>query len=245
MLTDADVAELYDVLNPWGPSDDWYLQHVMRAVSVVDVGCGTGTLLRRAKAAGHAGRLVGVDPDRAALAMARRTAGVEWVEGTAASMTWEDQFDLAVMANHAFQFLVEDDELRESLAAIARALPPRGAFVFETRNPAAREWESWTPAHPVDIVDRQGRSLRVLYNVPDVTGDVVTVTESTCQPDGTVLRTDQARLRFLAPDVLDRVLAEAGFVVEARYGGWEGEPFADSSSEIITTARIPATAHAR
>ncbi len=43
------------------------LSLAMDAPSVLDVGCGTGTMLHRARAAGHPGRLVGIDPDRAAL----------------------------------------------------------------------------------------------------------------------------------------------------------------------------------
>jgi SAM-dependent methyltransferase len=38
-----DPAAWYDVLNPWGPSDDFYLGLVMGAGRVLDVGCGTGT----------------------------------------------------------------------------------------------------------------------------------------------------------------------------------------------------------
>jgi SAM-dependent methyltransferase len=58
---------------PWGPSDDFYLSFVMDAPSVLDVGCGTGRLLHRAREAGHTGRLCGVDPDVAALERARRS----------------------------------------------------------------------------------------------------------------------------------------------------------------------------
>ena len=72
MYSDADAAALYDHLNPWGPSDDLYLSYVMAARSVLDVGCGTGMLLHRARELGHSGRLCGVDPDGAALARARR-----------------------------------------------------------------------------------------------------------------------------------------------------------------------------
>jgi len=64
-------AAWYDVLNPWGPSDDFYLGMVMAADRVLDVGCGTGRLLHRARDLGHAGRLCGLDPDPAMLHQAR------------------------------------------------------------------------------------------------------------------------------------------------------------------------------
>ena len=65
--SDEDAAALYDVLNPWGPSDDFYLAMMLDVRSVLDVGCGTGALLHRAREAGHTGRLCGVDPDEASL----------------------------------------------------------------------------------------------------------------------------------------------------------------------------------
>jgi len=42
--SDHSLAELYDLLNPWGPSDEFYLGLTMSAASVLDVGCGTGAL---------------------------------------------------------------------------------------------------------------------------------------------------------------------------------------------------------
>lgn len=74
MYSDAEAAALYDVLNTWGPSDDFYLALVMGANLVLDVGCGTGALLHRARQCGHAGRLRGVDPDPAMLGVAPRRA---------------------------------------------------------------------------------------------------------------------------------------------------------------------------
>ena len=49
----------------------FYLPLVMSARSVLDVGCGTGELLRLTRKAGHTGRLCGLDPANAMLDEAR------------------------------------------------------------------------------------------------------------------------------------------------------------------------------
>jgi SAM-dependent methyltransferase len=197
-------------------------------------------MLHRARERGHRGRLVGLDPDRAALDRARRRTDIEWVEGTAAEAKSDADFDLATMTGHAFQDLVTDQEIRASLAAVHGALRPGGRFIFETRHPQARAWEGWTPRNPDDVVaviDEAGRALRYWHDVDSVVGDVVTIRGIVAQPDGAVLRVLSERLRFLDAAALGRFLADAGFEVEAQYGGWNRESVTASSREIITIAR--------
>lgn len=241
MFSDADAAALYDLLNPWdpglSPADRFYHELVMAADSVLDVGCGTGAMLACARDHGHRGRLTGVDPDRAALDRARRRAGIEWAEGTAADAPWKACFDLAIMAGHAFQCLVTDHDLRASLAAIHAALREGGHFVFETRHPQARAWQDWNPSNGSDITGPVGRALRVWHEVESVTGDVVTLTETTARPDGTVLRVDRTSLRFPDTQTLSTLLTDAGFQIEAQYGDWHRGPITTSSREMITIAR--------
>ncbi|WIX79610.1 class I SAM-dependent methyltransferase [Amycolatopsis carbonis] len=236
MLSDDEAAELYDVLNTWGdfPADHFYDALVERAPNVLDVGCGTGGMLHHARDRGHRGRLVGLDPDRAALTRARRRTDVEWWEGTAAALSAEAEFDLVTMTGHAFQCLTADEDLRCSLSAIRRALRPGGRFAFETRHPRAKAWEDWTPAHPVTV--SRPRPLRLWHEVESVVGDVVSFTEAVADPEGTVLRVDRAALRFLGPDELDEFLTVAGFVVEERFGDWERGPLTEQSREIVTIA---------
>ena len=75
------------------------------------------------------------------------------------------------------------------------------------------------------------------YEIESVADDVVTLTEQTGDRDGTVLRVDRGSLRFLDVETLDRFLAETGFTLEARYGGWRREPLEAASDEIVTIAR--------
>lgn len=238
MYSDDDAAALYDVLNPSGPSDDFYLALMMDATSVVDVGCGTGALLHRARQAGHDGRLCGVDPDHASLSVARRRTDIEWVARTAASMRFDSEFELALMTGHAFQVLVDDDDVRESLVAVRAALADGGRFAFESRNPLVRAWEGWNPENAMDVIDPSGRPVRIWHEVEAVVGDVVTLTETTGNPDGTPLRVDRASLRFLDTDALAGFLADAGFLIETQYGGWSWEPLDPASPEIVTVARV-------
>jgi hypothetical protein len=51
------------------------------------------------------------------------------------------------------------------------------------------------------------------------------------------LRVDRASLRFLDADALAGFLADAGFQIEAQYGGWSRQPLDPASPEIITLAR--------
>jgi SAM-dependent methyltransferase len=236
LYSDADAAALYDVLNPWGPDSAFYLPLLMDARAALDLGCGTGQLLHRARESGHSGRLCGVDPDAAMLARAQRRRDIEWLSGTASSVPFVGEFDLAVMTGHAFQCLVEDDELQESLRAIHRALTPDGLFAFETRNPERRAWEDWH-GMSLEAKDPSGAHVRIAYDVEAVDRDVVTLTESTLDAAGVSLRVDRARLRFLDVAALDANLARAGFSVETRYGGWDREALSHDSTEIVTIAR--------
>jgi SAM-dependent methyltransferase len=236
MYSDDEAAALYDVLNPWGPSDDFYLDLVLRARSVIDLGCGTGQLLHRAREEGHSGRLCGVDPDRAMLEIARERADVEWVESKAAEIGFEHEFELALMTGHAFQALATDDDVRSSLDAIRRALIPGGHFAFETHNPLRRAWEDWDGAE-LESVDQRGRELLVWYEIQSVVGDLVTLTETTGTRGRKPLRVDSGNLRFLSVEALDGFLAESGWVVEERFGNWQREPFRADSDEIVTVAR--------
>jgi SAM-dependent methyltransferase len=241
VYSDADAAALYDVLNPWDPaiwpSDAFYDALVMAAGSVLDVGCGTGLMLHRARELGHGGRLAGLDPNGAALDRARRRPDIEWVQGAAADARWREEFQLVTMTSHAFQCLVGDDELHASLVAIRSALRPDGHFAFETRHPQARAWEAWNPSNASDVADSSGRTLRVWHNVEHIVGDVVTFAGTTADADGQVLRVERTSLRFLDPTTLDAFLTRAGFEIEARFGDWQRAPLNDESREIITIAR--------
>ena len=237
LFSEPSLTELHDAFCAGRPDFDFYLPLVMSARSVLDVGCGTGELLRLAREAGHAGRLCGLDPAAAMLAQARKREDIEWVLGDLASVDWCREFDLVVMTGHAFQVFVGDDQLRESLTTIRLALTRDGRFVFETRNPLARGWESWTADNAVEVV-HDGRTVRMVSEVEKpVTGELVSFTTTFTSPGWDRPQISRSTLRFLDLDSLSSFLSGAGMVIEEQFGDWDRRILTDSSPEIITIAK--------
>jgi ubiquinone/menaquinone biosynthesis C-methylase UbiE len=145
------LAELYDAFCSARRDFDFYLPLVLRARTVLDVGCGTGQLLRLARKAGHTGHLCGLDPANAMLDVARDCPDVEWTLGDLRSVRRDQSFDLIVMTGHAFQVFVRDEDIRQALAIVRSLIAPDGRFAFETRHPLARAWTNWTPENASEV----------------------------------------------------------------------------------------------
>jgi SAM-dependent methyltransferase len=237
LFSEPVLAELYDAFCAGRPDFGFYLPLVMSAESVLDVGCGTGELLRLARESGHTGRLRGLDPAAAMLQVARRRHDIEWVLGDLTSAEWDGEFDLIVMTGHAFQVFLEDEELRTSLSAIRSALTDSGRFVFETRNPLARAWEAWTPENFVEI-SQGGKAVHMAHEVETpVSGNLVTFRSTFTSPGWQQPLVSQSTLRFLDADSLTSFLTGAGLAVDQQFGDWDRQPLTEMSPEIITIAR--------
>ncbi|MFD0328664.1 class I SAM-dependent methyltransferase [Streptacidiphilus monticola] len=232
----SDPAAWYDLLNPWGPSDDFHLARLRDAERVLDVGCGTGMLLHRARREGHRGRLVGLEPDETMLARARALSpgGIEWVRGTA-----EEAPGRSSSTMPTWRATPSSAWPPTPSCTPPRCDPPgaraRGTFAFETRHPQARAWEDWNGTEKV--VNPDGGTAVATQEVTAVDGDVVTLTETFTGPWWPEPLLQQAQLRFLAPGPLNAFLARAGFTVVEQYGDWRRGPLTAASRVIVTVAQ--------
>lgn len=147
LFADPRLARLYDPLDPDRSDLDLYLGLAAEggARSVLDVGCGTGTLACLLAEQGM--DVVAVDPAAASLDVARakpHAERVRWIHGDATSLP-PLQVDLATMTGNVAQVFLDDDALVATLRGIAAAVRPGGRAAFEVRDPSREAWRSWNP----------------------------------------------------------------------------------------------------
>jgi SAM-dependent methyltransferase len=218
VFADPRQAILYDVFENDRADLDLYvaIAQELASRSVVDVGCGTGSLAVRLAALGL--QVVGLDPAGASLEVARRkpyAERVEWVAGDATALrNLRLGADLAVMTGNVAQVFVADEDWHLTLDAVRTCLRPGGWFVFETRRPEVRDWESWS-VPPTTVMVPGATSAVTSMTVTQVALPLVTF-ESETVIDGEVLRS-MSTLRFRDREEVERDVAAYGFdVVDVR-----------------------------
>jgi SAM-dependent methyltransferase len=236
---DPRLVALYDRLNPPGDDANFYISLAgeLGAERVIDLGCGTGIIACELARRGH--DVIGVDPSREMLGVARgRDAGglVRWVEGDASDLEDIDA-DLAIMSAHVAQVIHDEVAWRRTLAGLQRGLRSGGRLAFESRNPDARAWLGWVPESSYQRHDDVSDGpLDVWFELNEAAGDLVRYeihyrfgrTGEELVSPGT--------LRFRSRASLTQSLGEAGFSVQDVFGDWDRSPLSATSPELIFLA---------
>ncbi|MDQ6637098.1 MAG: bifunctional 2-polyprenyl-6-hydroxyphenol methylase/3-demethylubiquinol 3-O-methyltransferase UbiG [Candidatus Dormibacteraeota bacterium] len=163
---DSPLAAIRTALNP-GRLE--YLGRVsaslgidLRGKTVLDLGCGGGLLAEELGRLG--GRVTGIDPAEASLAVARDHAvsgglEIEYLAGSGEALPLPDaSFDIVCCCD----VLEHVDDLEKVISETSRALKPGGLYLYDTINRTLRsrlvlvkllqEW-SWTTIMPQDLHD--------------------------------------------------------------------------------------------
>ncbi|WP_035796203.1 class I SAM-dependent methyltransferase [Kitasatospora mediocidica] len=210
------LAAIYDPLDPDRGDLDAYLRLAgqLGARQVLDVGCGTGVFALLLADRGI--EVVGVDPARASVEVARGKPGgdrVRWICGDATALP-PLQVDLVTMTANVAQAIVAPHTWQGTLKGAYEALRPGGHLVFETRDPARRAWEEWNRAasHRVTEIPGVG-AVETWLELVEVSGPLVTFRGTyVFAADGRRFTSDST-LRFRERQEIEADLTAQGYLL--------------------------------
>lgn len=145
------LTPLYGFLCAWGGYGRPFKEKVLKAVGfkegddLLDVGCGTGTLLRIAKLRYPKSRVVGTDPDERILRIAKKNVmrererelnpAVELIKAEAEKLPFPPATFTVVTSSLVFHHLPTKGK-KQALKEIYRVLKPNGRFLLADFGPA-------------------------------------------------------------------------------------------------------------
>ena len=182
IFNDPRLVRVYDTIEGDRRDLEVYVEVVaeLGVRSVLDIGCGTGTFA--CMLAGRGIDVVGVDPAWASLEIARAKPGagaVRWLHGDATTLP-PLAVDAAFMTGNVAQVFLTDEDWAATLRGTRDALRPGGHLVFETRDPARRAWERWTPELTRSVLDVPGVGVVEDWGeLTEVSGQFVTFRSTT------------------------------------------------------------------
>lgn len=204
-----------------------------RQPAVLELGVGTGRLAIPLAAAGLA--VTGVDASGEMLARLAAKPGAERVRAVVGDMAGplpDGPHDVVLVARNTFFNLTTEDAQRACLQEVARVLGPDGRLVVEAFVPAAGED---VPRSSVEVRAIEADRVLLFVDRSDPTSGEAWSSFVDITPGGIRLR--PCHVRYLAPEGLDALAADAGLVLDERAAGWAGEPFDDDASHHVSTYR--------
>jgi ubiquinone/menaquinone biosynthesis C-methylase UbiE len=132
------LTPFYDSLLKWGMREELIKSRLIERAkihagqSVLDLGCGTGTLAIMMKRSVPAAQVTGLDGDEHVLAIAQRKAeqanvNIQLDHGLASELPYPDHFFDIVVSSFVIHHLTSEDKVR-AFKAVRRVLRPGGWF---------------------------------------------------------------------------------------------------------------------
>ena len=203
---------------------------------LLDVGCGTGVLVKKALRA--AVRAEGIDSSVAMIAVARARVGESAVRVCPMQQLVADSaYDLIVALSWTVNYCAGVDELFDVLTRMRRALTPRGRILLQVAHAAHVDGEPMQDSEPGPTGIEDDVTLRYRFAAVGAEGSEMQAEYSySCRSldehlsEAHLLRATDAR-------GVAQQMRDVGFERVEVYDSWRRDPFHRSASPFIEAAR--------
>ncbi|MBD2800510.1 class I SAM-dependent methyltransferase [Xenorhabdus sp. M] len=246
LYQDSQLAQFYDFDHEWTPAHDYYVKLAESARTILDLGCGTGILTNKI-AQVYPGKVIfGCDIAAPMLDIAKsKPAGsqITWIQSDAIQLELNKKFDLIILSGHVFQVFLTHQARVAVLQRIYEHLEEGGIVIFDSRNPLAKEWLTWTPKESEREFSHPALGTVLAWNDFSIHNDIVTYGTyyRPLNPER-VSSNKQEYQAFSAitfPGFADiqQALTSAKLIATDVLGSWQGEVYDEQSEEMIFIVR--------
>ncbi|OTA19933.1 methyltransferase [Xenorhabdus beddingii] len=236
LYQDSTLAQFYDFDNEWTPGYDYYIALAKDAHSILDLGCGTGMLTNKIALTYPDKVVFGSDIAGSMLDIAHsKPAGslITWIQSDAKKLALSQKFDLIILSGHVFQVFLTHQDRVSVLTRIYEHLEEGGRCIFDSRNPLAKEWLTWTKTLSKREFIHPALGSILAWNDFRIDDNIVTY--------GTyyqILSNKQeyqafSTIAFASFSDIQQALAETNLIAIDVLGNWQGDNYNDLAEEMI------------
>ena len=243
-------AQRYDAEHWWKTDDIVFWQRMAgrHGPKVLELACGTGRLAPGMLEAG--GSYTGVDASQPFLQLAQSKLSswgdkVRLLHGDMRDLALKETFDLIAIGFNAFLHLLTDEDALRALRTVISHCHPETRLVIDIfipdpiflYRPVDQRVDSMTYVDP-----KNGETVKVTEtNDYDPESGLNKITWYYSLPGKPDFLVYDFMMRMLYPDTMDRLLSEAGFRIEAKWGDYEETPLdAESALQIYVATPVSA-----
>ncbi|MBT7040990.1 MAG: class I SAM-dependent methyltransferase [Bacteroidetes bacterium] len=253
-------AKIYDYCVSDYPGEiDFYLQMSkdQNTKALLELGCGTGRISIKVAQQLDIG-VFGLDKSSAMLDIAKNKSkgmrNVDWICQDMRNFNINKIFDLIIIPNHSFQYLLKVDDQMKCLNQIRQHLCPRGTIILHLANPNNPEHKYWINEiasdkagvfelaesffHPKTF--QQILTNRAWWYQPKTQIIACQTIWNCISNNGGVLatyKTGTLRFRRISRFDVEHLLVDNGFHCQGIYGDFFFTEMKDYHSEMIFVAR--------
>ncbi len=238
-------AQYYDEIMSTVPYEEWvdYVEKLLKEINyhpktVLDLACGTGNMALLLAKQGY--NVQGIDGSHAMLRVAQQKAAQEnllisFNHGDFRTFRLSESVDLVISLFDSLNYLLNEDDLRQSFKQVYSALCPEGYFIFDLntirRLTSIEEGNSMVEGEEYYCFWRDRIDLEGTYWKIELTFFVE-------QADGNLLREDEVHTERGYPiSKVKELLQTSGFKVVHVYDGFTLNPGSEESDRIYIVAK--------
>jgi SAM-dependent methyltransferase len=239
---DRTTASLYALIHRGSRGDrDFYRRACAGGARVLELGSGAGRMAIELANRGH--HVTGIDIEPELLAIARAEAAgsdgeprLRWLEGDMRSLSLAERFDRVVVPYNTLCCLLSNADLRRCMLAARDQLEPSGKLVFDIYRGDPDSTVDDTEEHLVRI-EHEGKCWDVFERAVASRDPMRADTRYRFAADDGEELVHCIEQRLIDDEEMLGALAAAGFSLESKAGGFDGEPLDDESPHLVVVAR--------